>query len=245
MKHLAITLLLLLAVGSTARAGDDPDFAAGIERYKAKDYDGASAAFEKAYAAAPDGKILFAWAQSERFAGRCQHSIELFQQLLSDELTEANRTAVERNISECQAVIAAAPPVEPVVEPPPVERPPDDVIRLPMPAPTPEGRPWYKDPVGLGFLGGGVVGLGVGIAIYGAAVGRDSAADDATTYAEFADKKAQAKRLGTIGVVTGVAGVALIGAGVAWYVLHHRAPAEGVTVSFTDGGGVVGWAGSY
>lgn len=207
-----------------------------LERYQAEDWTEAAKLFEQAYALEPNPDLLYAWGQSERFGGDCVKALELFDELLKQQLTDKNRAAVETNIARCKEQLAAnqaAASPEPSPDPAPAPQPEAVATADTPPAESP--RPWYKDPIGGALVGTGVVGVGVGIAFLVSSSSADSSADDsAGDYQEFADLKAKAERHDKIGSVAVWTGAAFVGAGVAWYVLRTRS-------SERSGRALTGW----
>jgi hypothetical protein len=105
---------------------------------------------------------------------------------------------------------------------------------------TPEGRAWWKDPVGGALVGAGVVGMGLGTVFLVQGSSANSDKDTATTYDEYQAFDDRAKSRGQLGVITLVAGGALAAGGVVWYVTHK--PSHNATVTgWLDGqsGGLV------
>lgn len=117
----------------------------------------------------------------------------------------------------------------------------DPVSRDPAPRDTAPGpRAWYRDPVTLGLLGGGVIATSVGTGFLlsarseHTAVAGSPSLDVARTHADNAKSRLQ------IGFITGGVGVALVGGGVAW-MLMHRSSGEQRTITgwlTADGGGL-------
>jgi hypothetical protein len=162
-------------------------------------------------------------------------------------LPDENRAAVEQKRDECRQIVAAqAPkPVEaaPAPAPAPVEAAP-----APRPAsPPPEtARAWYKDPLSLGLVGAGVIGLGVGGGLLVSAHGLDSSAHSAKDYATFHDDSQKAKSRGNLGLAIGGAGAVLTIGGVAWIVMHLRAESPPpVTGWLGPSGGGVAYGGAF
>lgn len=257
-RYLIVAIIVAFAIPATA---DDTQSASdhfqdGVKRYEQKDWGGASAAFEKSYRLKPDSKTLFAWAQSERFAKRCAHSIELFTKLLEEQLTTDNRAVVQTNITECERVISdekakaeeaakaaeaarAAKAREAVIVPPtpPVPNKPQPEIRA-------ERRPWYREPLGVTLVGAGAVSLAVGVGYYVKATSTDKSADDAATFADFVEGKQQARRQSQIGIIVGAGGAALLGAGIAYYLLRSDRP-DSVAITASASSAFVTWNGRF
>ena len=80
---------------------------------------------------------------------------------------------------------------------------------------------WYRDPIALGLLGAGVAATGVGTGFWLSAKSADHDAKSATTYQQVLDAGNRASQRGTLGSITTGIGIALVGGGVAWIVLHR------------------------
>jgi tetratricopeptide (TPR) repeat protein len=108
----------------------------------------------------------------------------------------------------------------------------------PPAAPAPSARIWYRDPIALGLLGTGVAAIGIGTGFFLAAQSADHDARAATTYQQLLDAGDRASQRGTIGSITSGIGIALVGGGVAWIVLHpHSGKQRTVTGWLMRGGG--------
>jgi hypothetical protein len=226
-------LIVVLALASSSALAAPKGGAAkkafdkGVKAYTAGDYPAAAAAMEKSYKLEKDPESLFAWAQAERKQEHCDKAIELYNELLVYDLPAENKQVIETQVGECKQILAAQqpPPKEsttPSLEPQSPEQVPeqeDTADRQPAP-PPPEGRPWWKDPVGDGLVVAGVAGLVVGGIELSAAAGADSSKTNATSYAEFKKFSDQATSDGKVGVIAASAGGALVALGVIWYVTH-------------------------
>jgi len=232
--------------GAAAKAA----FERGVAAYQKGSFDTASEQLATSFGLEADPDTLYAWAQAERQRGKCDKAIELFEKLLAYELPEANAKVVREKLAECKAMIGgqSAQPVEPApvkpAEPKPVEPAvepaPEPAGPRSEPTPTsPERRAWWKDPVGGVLVGAGVVGLGVGSYFLLSARSADRDAEAATSYVDFEEHSQLAESRGRTGMITTLAGAALVGAGVVWYVTREP---ERSTVSAwlsSEGGGVV------
>ena len=112
------------------------------------------------------------------------------------------------------------------------------------------GPAWYKDPVGGLLTGTGVVGIGVGIGLYISARSAHDAAATAETYSAFADATDRAESRGRLAVISGAAGVVLLGAGVTWYVIRgsrstDRATSRDLSFWWQPDGAGLGVAGRF
>jgi len=273
---LAVALLAVAASSADARPKRRDarrDFDRGVAAYQKGNYEAAADALGKSYAAEHDADTLFAWAQTERKLDHCDKAMELYQLLLAFNLPVANKTAVEQKITECREIMAAqaprpepappaaaapaappapptAAPAAPVVSPPaptaPVNEPPATSPGAPPPA-VPPAYTWYRDPITLALLGAGVVGTGVGAGFLISARAEHLAVEDAPNLDEFRQHSDNARSRRNLGFITGGVGVALIGGGVTWMMLHRRSSGERRTVTgwLAPGGGGLAIAGAF
>ncbi|HEY5922879.1 MAG TPA: hypothetical protein VIV11_14470 [Kofleriaceae bacterium] len=152
-----------------------------------------------------------------------------------------------------------APKPDPKVAPKPVEAKPVEPTPVPVqptpePAPTEvlpvepvqaEGRVWWKDPIGGAVVGAGVVGLGLGIVflVQGSAAESDKAT--AMSYPEYESLANRAESRGRLGVISLVAGSALIACGVVRYVTLKPSKETQVTTLALPGGGGLALSGRF
>jgi hypothetical protein len=199
----------------------------GLALYKARDYAGATRAFEDGFALDARPELLFANAQARRLAGDCRGAVPLYQRFLEMSATPVQTSATHIALARCAQQMARERPL-----PPPTPAAPS------APAPA----PWTHDRWGAALLGAGVVGLAVGGGFLAAAFSARPSADDATI-ADYDARFATAERRRTIAVVGLVAGGALAAGGVARYAwVRHRARAA-VTLTILPGG--LALAGSF
>lgn len=123
----------------------------------------------------------------------------------------------------------------------------DDEARRQPPTASPEAPPsasapatwtWYRDPIALGLLGTGVAAIGVGAGFFLAAQSADHDARAAPVYQLALNEGKLASQRGTVGSITSGIGIALVGGGVAWIVLHRDSGEQrAVTGWILPGGG--------
>lgn len=231
MRTLIIAIALCVLSGTAVAQQSPPNFfERGVELYKQGKYKEASEMFKLGYEVSPKPDVLFAWAQSERMANNCAKALELFDNLLEQDLPEANRKAVETNIEKCKAQMADAEqaptldtPAEP--DPPPAADPPQESpaaaeLSTQQPSPEPRDDSWYKDPVGASLLAGGAIATGVGIGLLVSAASADSDKNDADNYFDFEEARDRAESRGRTGMILSGVGVLAIGAGITWYLVR-------------------------
>nr|HEX4318351.1 hypothetical protein [Kofleriaceae bacterium] len=197
---------------------------AGLAKYDAGDYDAASAELEAAYAIDPNPVLLYAWAQSEREAARCDHAVELYTRYLdSKPASQAQVDAATHGVAACQP---AKPPPPPPPPPPPIATTAPPVI-----APAPPAAPmWYRDVTADALAGTGAAAMIAGGVLLIAAHGAVSDAQSATTLDGVHAHLDSATTDRRAGAVLLIAGAALAGGGALLWLRHHHVE----TVS-TDG----------
>jgi hypothetical protein len=133
-----IALVLALALPTRLSASIEPGAESPGERaarhFAAEEWDEAIEALVEAYAQDPDPDYLYARAQAERFRGRCDVAIALYEHFLASEPSPQQRVDTERNIALCKTRLAPTPPprVEADPQPPaPVDAPPPAAPRKP------------------------------------------------------------------------------------------------------------------
>jgi hypothetical protein len=233
--------LLLVAVlaGSASAAPKNKEarkeFDKGVSAYQKGDYVGAADAFARSNIIEPDAETLFAWAQSERKLDHCDKALDLYKKLLEMEMPAENKDAVRVQIGECNEIIEAQKPPEP----PPDPTPPA------TPTPNPEGRAWWKDPIGGALVGAGAVGLGLGVVFLVQGSSAESDKMNAANYDEYVMLNERATSRGQLGVISLVAGGALITTGVVWYATHKPSKSPAVTGWLDGRGGGLAVSGGF
>lgn len=238
MRGLALSCLLPLLAGAQAPAQSlaqtlaqpseapmPPDarapFERGLRLYNEKNYEAALVELREAYAIATHSEILFAIAQAERLAGRCEEADKLYRQFLERSPNPEHAEAAKAAMSRCES--AAPPPaVSPVVPPPPpppVVAPVESVHSQPTPRPV---RAWYTDPWGGVLAGLGVASAGVGIALFAVSSSKADDAQGASTYDLYGDEFERAKGQRLVSVVLFGTGAAFVTAAIVRYAVAAR-----------------------
>ncbi|MEO8703735.1 MAG: hypothetical protein ABI867_27035, partial [Kofleriaceae bacterium] len=145
---------------------------------------------------------------------------------------------------ECKAIIAATKP-PPAPEPPPTPEPAkpnrvEEPVIVAKPAPA-HGSPWWKDPIGDGLVGVGLIALGTGGYFLMSASSASSDAKASTNYFETERLNDKADSQGKKGVIASVVGGALILGGIVRYATRSGGNRETTTVSgwiTPDSGGI-------
>ena len=107
-------------------------------------------------------------------------------------------------------------------------------------------RPWYRDTLGDGLVVAGVAAAVVGFIEYRAATSDLDNAETAGSLARYDQLVDDAHGKRTVSVVLFGGGAALVGAGIARFVLHDRGrESRGVAVVPAHGGGLLTWTGGF
>jgi tetratricopeptide (TPR) repeat protein len=200
----------------------------GLELYGRRNFRAAIEEFEEGFAIEPRREFLFAEAQAYRLAGDCAHAVPLFNRFLETQPSAIQIDATRLALDRC----AHQPP------PPKVEARPPEARVLPQPRPPipepPPPRAWWRDPWGLGALGGAVVAAGVGGGFLLASGQAWDAAHAPTVHlaTDFDRMIDDYERRHTVGVASLATGAVLLAAGVGRfaYVRHrNRSASERVT----------------
>ena len=167
-------------------------------------YAAAAAELEAAYAIEPSPKLLYAWAQAERYAGSCEKAVTLYEQFIATGPDEAGRRAAEEKMRECDA----SGTDEPGPKSTPNGEADDDDAEI---------KPAYRD-----WLGATFVGLGVATGVAGGVllgIGRQEVVTSpgAPSEDDYFDEVAAGRTKYTAGIVLASVGGALILAGIIRY----------------------------
>jgi hypothetical protein len=220
---------------------------AGATAYAAGEFGTAASEFAAAYQLEPEPGLLFAWAQARRLGGSCPEALDLYHRYLDTKPNEAQTTATQGWIAECEKAAGITH-----VEPPPPPPPPHDddhvVVPPPIDPPTgPEAPPAaasrWRDPLGITLAAGGVIGLGVGGGfLYAAKLAEDR---DESVLEDQKAAWADADRRRTIGFIALGAGAALAVGAVIRFATHDPAPRGEHTTVVIDPSGSVFVLGSF
>jgi tetratricopeptide (TPR) repeat protein len=213
----ALPILVCAALAGPARADDKSDAAAryekGLELYTAKEYPKAIGELKAAYDLDDKPEYLYALAQAVRLSGNCVGALPLYKEFLDKFPTHELAAPARDLVKLCEESVKPPEPPAPATAPPP-----------PKPAPVPDDRrAWWKDPIGGALVGTGAVALGVGVTFWILSSSSEKDAQAADTYQDYKDhiEKAQSRR--TIAIASLVAGTALVGGGVARYLMLPKA----------------------
>jgi tetratricopeptide (TPR) repeat protein len=248
LARTAVITSLLAATASAAPKGAEARaaFDKGVAAYKKADYAAASDALGRSFTLEADADTLYAWAQTERKLNHCDKAVELYERLLTMDLPDANKSAVQQQVEECRVIIAAQKPAQP--EPAPTPAPTEAPITSPTPPPerpeTPPSPPSkWLNPIGLGLMGLGVVGLGAGGVFLAQANAADGDKETAMTYGDFQRFDERATSRGRLGVIAAASGAVLLTAGIVYIVTRKPAEQQSIAIIVEPTG--VGVAGRF
>lgn len=243
----ALIVATILALPATGQA-DDPvaEAKAHVERASTLHKEGqqreALAELKTAYALDPQAPLLFAMGQMHVQLGECTQAINYYQRFLATKPAAQQASITNEAIEACRTNPPVVDPVpEPPADSPPLE-PPHAAPAIGVAARV-EPSPWYADTLGLALVGGGVASGIAGIVLWRGAIAERDAADRAATYDAYTAGIERAQTKQTVGLVLGIAGVALAGAGGVHVWLRQREQA--VTVVPTTGGAALSWSGRW
>lgn len=256
MKHLR-SLLLLLVVASPTTALADPkaEAKAHIENATAFHAEGKfKEALEQltlAYALDPRPELLYAIGQVHVQLGNCTQAINFYERFLQTKPAAGPAAAAKEAIETCKTAPPDTPEPEPEPqqqpdpEPPPPDPDPPPMTRVDKDEPA-GGKPFYKDALGMGLVGGGIA-LGVASVIFYTQMnGALDDAEDAPTFAEHGDLRDEATSKRNLSVGLAIGSAALLGAGVVRFITRDTGERTNkVAVTPTGDGGLITWMGRF
>lgn len=256
MKHLKICLFLLALAPTSAFADAKADAKLHIEKATAFHGEGKfKEALEQltlAYALDPRPELLYAIGQVHVQLGNCTQAIAFYERFLSTKPAAGPAAAANEAIETCKTSPPPEQKPDPVPDPEPAPRPDPVVETDPRPPPRPEtppsteAKPWYKDVIGDALVGGGLIAGVLGVVFYQQMNGKLDDAENATTYDDHEAARSDASGKRNLSLAFGIGSAALIGAGVARYMLRDTGERRAnVSVTPTSDGGLVTWIGRF
>jgi len=232
MIKLAAALALVSLAASPASGDAKSDAQVHVDKatelFAAEKFAEAINELKDAYTLDPQPELLYALGQAHAGLGQCDKAKVYYDRFITVRPKEA---ATARDaIEACKE----APPVEPPKpEPKPEPKPPPP----PPPPPLPPAA-WYTDTIGVVVASAGLVIMGVGgYQLYAANRDRDRA-EGAGTLEDYLEQVDKAERKRTIGMVAGIAGVAVLAGGLLKIALTDRSR-ETVQITPAPSGGAV------
>lgn len=215
--------LVLLSMLAPSRAEIRDMVTRAEAAYRAKEWDAASRAFADVYAIDPKPDYLFARAQAERFAGRCNVAVKLWDSYIA---VETSPEAVR----EAKSLRAYCEPTAGTTTPPPPTQPNTPPTTDGGPKPKPR-TPWYRDPAGGVLVATGGVSTVIGASVLGLALSRDRKASSADTEGGYVGEKDAARTPHRAGIVVLSVGGALLVAGIVrWAIVASRSRSDARSV---------------
>jgi hypothetical protein len=195
------------------------------QRFESRDYKGAAAALDAAYAIEPAADLLYPWAQAERLDGNCERAVELYRAFLAAEPPAEHARLAEQNITTCDELLAR----QRREEPRPTAQPGDAVTDAPR-KDAPARRPWQRDVAGGILVGTGAAGVVAGTGLLIAALHGASTASEAADVHDYEQRLERARLQRNIAIGAFAVGGALALGGVLRYVVVARR--QRVSVAF-------------
>ena len=240
-SKLAVLAAQLTIVGIASAQPASDLMKRGIDAYKAGKYEEAASLLEKAYAAEPKPETLFALAQAERLAGKCDKAVPRYKQLLGQTTELATAKAVQNNLALCPGA-EPPPPKEP--EPKTDEPKPEPKIEQTPPQPTKtivrEVR--KTDPLAVGLLAGGALAGGFSVGMLMRSSATRDAAGSARTLDDANDLHDRADRDRLVAIIAGGAGAVAIGFAVFRLARGGSESSTEVAVTPTGDGSMITWS---
>jgi hypothetical protein len=194
-------------------------------------YQQALAVLDRAERERPLPVFVYVRATVEERRGDCERASALYREFLEHDVPAADAEDARRGQARCREALGLPAEGTVVVETPAgddtggeiardapdeVDRPADEAGDELEPRAS---RRWYADPLGGVLVAGGVVGLGVGVGLFGQSRADARAAAEATGLQTFDDRAQRAERLDVAGIATMAVGGALLVGGVVRYAL--------------------------
>ena len=246
MMRKATLVAAILAIAPVAATAKTPPqeakalVAKAMKAHEQGDYATALQNLQAAYEKDPQPELLYAIAQVHVKLLQCKEAITYYEQFLATNPSEAAAKDTREAIDTCKAQLPPEPPPPPPPEPEPKPLPP------PPPPPPPPSLPWYRDAIGAGLIGGGLIAAGAGVFVYVSArkdLDDAEAANDHEAYTDLVDG-ARSKRVLSVVLIGG--GAALVGYGVTRIVMKQPTESEPqLSIAPTRGGGIVSWGGAF
>ena len=226
----------------------------------------------RAFELDPEPGLLYAIAQVHVKLERCSEAITFYDRFLATNPEPKAASAAHEAIAICNTKVAQPKPADPTpTKPPDVTRSsdlteakpfvlepsdlrsakPPDLISAKVEAvavnetPSSGRRAWYKDPIGGAFVGAGLASGVMGVLFYRSASSDIDAAESATSYGSSEQLVDRASSKRTYAAMAGVAGIALVGAGIVRYVLSGSSKERGLAIAPAVDGAAVTWGGRF
>jgi len=253
-RPVALAVAVALAVGlRAAPALADPKTESlthvnnSAKLFQGGKYADALAELMTAYSLDPQPGLLYAIAQVHVKLGECADAITWYQKFLDTHPEDRASKAAHEAIDMCATALPKTPEPAPTPTPAPAlaPTPPPQPVQ---PTQTTEQRStpvWYGSVVADALVLGGAVAGATGIELYHRALGDFDKANTATDYAAHHELVEDGRSARTWAIVASAGGVALVGGGIAYYMLSVRGNESTFTVTPTATGTAVMWSGRF
>ncbi|HEY5933735.1 MAG TPA: hypothetical protein VIU61_03855 [Kofleriaceae bacterium] len=204
----------------------------GIDAYKAGKYEEAIKLIGKSYALEPKPESLFALAQAERLAGKCDLAIPHYKKLIETSTELATARAAQNNLALC---VKDEPKPDPRTDPKP-----DPAPRVEEPRPAGEPSVIVRevsrsDRLATSMVVGGALATGAAIGLFLSSKSSLDAAADAGTLEAHDRLEDRGKRDRTLSLIVGGIGIGMIGVAVVRWTIAKPAARE-IAIAPTAGG---------
>ena len=235
-----IAVAIVLAGPRVAAAETAPELLKqGIEAYKAGKYEDAIKLIGKSYALEAKPESLFALAQAERLAGKCDLAVPHYKKLIETSTELATARAAQNNLALC--VKDEPKPPKPDSEPDSKPDPKTDPKPDPAPEPRPAGEPSVvrdvsrSDRLATSMFAGGALATGAAIGLFLSSKSSLDAAADAGTLEAHDRLEDRGKRDRTLSLIVGGIGVGMIGVAIVRWTIAKPSARE-IAIAPTAGG---------
>lgn len=205
-------------------------FEDGVRHAQARRFDDAAEAFSQSFALGANRAALFAWAQSQRLAGRCEEAVPLYERFVAVSEQPEETQAAKIGLRRCEE---SQPRQEPVVQ---ARTTPPTVV-------TSRPTGWA-----LAVTSGGLALMTAGAIVALVSETERRAANRASTYDDHRSARARAETQRWAALAAGGAGVAALAVGLWLYARpNETTPSNNVSVApLPNGSGLVmAWRGRF
>src|SRR5688572_5716083 len=219
-RFLVVTIACALASPALADNKEDAkkQIEAAAAAYKEGRFEDTLNALNEAYKLDPKPELHYSIGQVYVKLNRCSDAIIAYDNFLASKPSKDRADLAHQAIAACKAQQATTTTTTTETkpdgtaidnEPPPgMETTPTTTTTAPPTTKEPEGpAPWYKDKLGLGLTGGGVVLTVVGLVLYSSARGKISDAEKADNYGDSEGLYDDAKSQRTTSMIVTVLGL--------------------------------------
>ncbi len=209
---------------------------AGNKLYRVREFEKAVGEY-KAGALIEDVPVFhYNLGQCYRQLGKYEDAIWHYERFIErGKPTGQMRGAVDAFLTQMRAELekkaTTQPPIEPAPEPtPPTPPPQPKTTKVKVP-----GEPWYRDRIGWGLAGAGLVGIGVSSGLFANAKNIEGDANDEMIQTKREALRDRASSRRTVGTIVGIGGAALLLGGLVKLALRPPDREQTVTTALDVG----------